>query len=110
LLDVNHAVPGFLVFDQPSQVYFPKRPSKNDDGDDPSKSEWRDEDIAAVRKVFAVLGEEVHSAGGRLQVIVLDHADEAVWGGLNEVVLTEEWRGDKLVPESWLQPPTRADD
>jgi hypothetical protein len=110
MLDVNHAVPGFLVFDQPSQVYFPKRPSKNDDEDDLAKSEWRDEDIAAVRKVFAVLGEEVHSAGGRLQVIVLDHADEAVWGGLNEVVLTEEWRGDKLVPESWLQPPMRADD
>jgi hypothetical protein len=44
------------VFDQPSQVYFPKRPSRSDDDDDeeadPIKSEWRDEDIAAVRKVF----------------------------------------------------------
>jgi len=108
LLDVNHAVPGFLVFDQPSQVYFPKRPSKNDDEEDEgdlSKSELRDEDIAAVRKVFAVLGEEVRSAEGRLQVIVLDHADEGVWGGLDDVVLTEEWRGVKLVPESWLQRP-----
>jgi Protein of unknown function (DUF3732) len=109
LLDVNHAVPGFLVFDQPSQVYFPKRPSKNDnEGDegDLLKSELRDEDIAAVRKVFAVLGEEVHSAEGRLQVIVLDHADEGVWGGLDNVVLTEEWRGIKLVPESWVQRPS----
>jgi hypothetical protein len=109
LLDVNHAVPGFLVFDQPSQVYFPKRPSKSDDhkvDDDLLRSELRDEDIAAVRKVFAVLGEEVHSAEGRLQVIVLDHADEGVWGGLEDVVLTEEWRGIKLVPESWVARPT----
>jgi Protein of unknown function (DUF3732) len=109
MLDVNHPVPGFLVFDQPSQVYFPKRPSKNDDEEDEVdliKSEWRDEDIAAVRKVFSVLGEEVRSAEGRLQVIVLDHADEGVWGGLDDVVLTEEWRGAKLVPESWLQRPS----
>jgi hypothetical protein len=105
LLDVNHAVPGFLIFDQPSQVYFPKRRSKNDDEDDLSKSEWRDEDIAAVRKVFAVLGEEVRSSEGRLQVIVLDHADEGVWGGLDHVVLTEEWRGVRLVPENWVQRP-----
>ncbi|MBB4378461.1 DUF3732 domain-containing protein [Bradyrhizobium sp. SBR1B] len=102
LRDVNHAVPGFLVFDQPSQVYFPKRPVEADEG---SKSEWRDEDIAAVRKVFAVLGEEVRAARGRLQAIVLDHADEDVWGGLDGVELTEEWRGKKLVPQSWMERP-----
>jgi hypothetical protein len=105
LLDVNHAVPGFIVFDQPSQVYFPRRQSEIGDEDDP-RSEWRDEDIAAVRKVFAVLGEEVRSSEGRLQVIVLDHADEGVWGSLDGVELTEEWRGSKLVPESWVQPST----
>ena len=49
LRDVNHAVPGFLVFDQPSQVYFPKRRSDADDEEGP-RSELRDEDIAAVRK------------------------------------------------------------
>ena len=102
LRDINHAVPGFLVFDQPSQVYFPKRRSETEDEEGP-RSEWRDEDIAAVRKVFAVLGEEVRSSGGRLQVIVLDHADDGVWGGLEGVELTEEWRGEKLVPESWVQ-------
>jgi hypothetical protein len=104
LRDVNHAVPGFLVFDQPSQVYFPKRRSEGADEED-QKSEWRDEDIAAVRKVFAVLGEEVRSSKGRLQVIVLDHADEGVWGDLDGVELTEEWRGKKLVPEGWVQRP-----
>lgn len=103
LRDVNHAVPGFLVFDQPSQVYFPKRRSEIADED--QRSEWKDEDIAAVRKVFKVLGEEVRFAEGRLQVIVLDHADEGVWGGLDGIELTEEWRGKKLVPEGWVQRP-----
>jgi len=102
LRDVNHAVPGFVVFDQPSQVYFPKRRSETQDEED-ERSEWRDEDIAAVRKVFKVLGEEVRSSEGRLQIIVLDHADEGVWRGLEGVELTEEWRGQKLVPERWLQ-------
>lgn len=43
---------------------------------------WRDQDVEAVRKVFAQLGSEVKAANGRLQVIVLDHAGEDVWGGL----------------------------
>lgn len=103
LKSVNHSVPGFLVFDQPSQVYFPKR--RTEVADDVRSSELRDEDIAAVRKVFAVLGEEVRASEGRLQVIVLDHADEGVWGGLDSVILTEEWRGEKLVPEHWIQRP-----
>ena len=52
--------------------------------------------------VFKLLGEEVQRAKGRLQIIVLDHADESVWGGLPSVTLTEEWRGERLVPQDWL--------
>jgi quinol monooxygenase YgiN len=57
-----------------------------------------DEDRAAVRKVFVALGEAVRAADGRLQIIVLDHAGDEVWGEIPGVVLTEEWRGKKLVP------------
>lgn len=39
---------------------------------------------------------------GRLQIIVLDHADEEVWGGLTNVHLVEEWRGKGLVPDAWI--------
>jgi hypothetical protein len=36
-------------------------------------------------------------------VIVLDHADESVWGEIEGVTLNEEWReGRKLVPMAWL--------
>lgn len=38
----------------------------------------------------------------RLQVIVLDHADEEAWGGIEGVVLTEERYERALVPTDWL--------
>jgi flagellar biosynthesis chaperone FliJ len=99
LTEPHHPVPAMLIFDQPSQVYFPRRLAR------PEESEivqWRDQDVVAVRKVFSLLGEEVRTAKGRLQVIVLDHADDDVWGGLSDVQLTEEWRGSALVPSEWL--------
>lgn len=98
--DVHHPVPGFLVYDQPSQVYFPRG---FDAGVHQSETgRTRDEDIAAVRSVFEVLGQEVVRAKGRLQVIVLDHAGADVWGEISGVALAHQWRGDdKLVPASW---------
>lgn len=95
----HHPVPGLLIYDQPSQVYFPRRAA----GDQKAAHvTWRDQDVEAVRKVFALLGEQVAAANGRLQVIVLDHADEDVWGELDKVVLAEQWRDHALVPLDWL--------
>jgi hypothetical protein len=97
----HHPVPGLLIYDQPSQVYFPRRIAGDQEADPVT---WRDQDVEAVRKVFALLGEQVAAANGRLQVIVLDHADEDVWGDLDSVVLAEQWRDHALVPLSWLAP------
>lgn len=95
----HHAVPSMLVFDQPSQVYFPKRAAEESIELVP----WRDQDVAAVRKVFSLLGSEAVNSQGRLQVIVLDHADEDVWGDIEGVELIEEWREARaLVPTDWL--------
>jgi Protein of unknown function (DUF3732) len=99
----HHPVPGLLVYDQPSQVYFPRRAA----GNMFVETEWRDEDVVAVKKVFRTLASEVLRAKGRLQAIVLDHADEEVWGGIEGVKRTEEWRDgkQKLVPIEWLGQP-----
>jgi hypothetical protein len=95
-----HPVPNFLVYDQPSQVYFPQSP--RDDG--VSDADWHNEDIVAVRKVFSAVSRETQKARGNLQVILLDHADDKVWGDIENVILIEEWRdGMKLVPVEWLQ-------
>jgi hypothetical protein len=97
---LDHPVPHLLVYDQPSQVYFPKRVIV--EADKPSEL-LKDEDREAVRKVFALLSQEVVSASGKLQVVVLDHADDEIWSGLANTVLVEEWReGRKLVPMDWI--------
>lgn len=101
LAEPHHPVPGVLVYDQPSQVYFPKRLVS--DGATEATA-WRDQDVIAVRKVFALLGAETRAAKGRLQIIVLDHAGEDVWSGLDGVEITEEWRGRALVPSEWFAP------
>lgn len=95
-------VPGMLVYDQPSQVYFPQTLARKPaSGDDP---QLRDEDVTAVRKVFEAYGRSVTAASGSLQVIVLDHAGHDVWGGVPGVHLVEEWRdGRALVPHFWLR-------
>lgn len=95
----HHPVPGLLIYDQPSQVYFPRRTAG---GPASAPVSWRDEDIDAVRKVFDLLGKQAGSSSGRLQVIVLDHAGEEVWGDLPGVVLAENWRDGALVPTEWL--------
>jgi hypothetical protein len=96
----NHPVPALLIYDQPSQVYFPRNLDQSGDGETPT---IRDEDVSAVRAVFTTLGAEVVNAKGRLQVIVLDHAGPDVWGEIDGVALGEEWRGNvKLVPPEWI--------
>jgi regulator of replication initiation timing len=45
-------VPSFIVYDQPSQVYFPKRLAEKSD-DEIEEPTLRDQDVEAVRKVFS---------------------------------------------------------
>lgn len=94
-------VPGLLVFDQPSQVYFPDNTRSSRDPD----KEWAKEDPNAesVRKIFKLLGKFVEWSKGRIQIIVLDHAPEQIWGEITHVTLTADWRntGQKLVPPNW---------
>jgi hypothetical protein len=100
LTDIGHPVPSLIVFDQPSQVYFPR----GFDSEHVSElGRTRDLDILAIRWVFETLGAEITRAKGRLQVIILDHAGPDVWGEIPGVTLIQEWRGDnKLVPLGWL--------
>lgn len=99
----NSPVPGFLVLDQPSQVYFPKNLVRRPEEEE-QELRLRDEDIDAVHKAYEVLSEVVLQAKGRLQVIVLDHAPRDLWGDIPGIVGLNEWRdGIKLVPMKWLE-------
>lgn len=99
-------VPSFIVYDQPSQVYFPVRSARRAESDNEaqgSEPEFTDEDILAIRKVYSVLADVVRASNSQLQVIVLDHASDDVWGAVPGVHLVEQWRhGKKLIPTEWL--------
>jgi hypothetical protein len=94
-------VPGFLVYDQPSQVYFPRRLAERTD-ERREEPPWRDQDVEAVRKILNGMAAAIKQTSGALQVIVLDHAAEIVWGDLPLVHLVEDWRdGRALIPPEW---------
>jgi hypothetical protein len=86
---------------QPSQVYFPKRLADDEAAElDP---QLLDTDVQALRKAFRAFSTAVSTSKGELQVIVLDHAAENVWSGIEAIHEVEDWRqGRKLVPVEWL--------
>jgi tetratricopeptide (TPR) repeat protein len=102
-LTLDHSpVPGFVVMDQPIQVYFPKKLVVREQ-EEVEEPRLEDEDIEAVHKAYQVMSDVVSAANGGLQIIVLDHAPREVWGDIPNVVAFEEWRGGvKLVPSEWL--------
>lgn len=56
------------------------------------------------RKIFTTMSRAIELCNGNLQVIVLEHANEEVWDGLENVKEVCEWRGDnnKLIPMEWV--------
>ncbi len=92
-------VPGFVIFDQPSQVYFPKLKRGEESKDN---SSYGDEDVDAVKCIFKALAKSVLTSEGKWQSIVLDHADVGIYGGIQGIHEVEIWRGGvKLIPMEW---------
>ena len=95
------SVPNFVIFDQPSQVYFPQLRQKTDN----QKIEIPDEDKLAVKKIFSAMSKYLQATDHKVQIIVTERADEDIWGDVQDVHLVERWRGNnaKLIPLEWLQ-------
>jgi hypothetical protein len=88
-------VPRFLFLDQPSQVYFPP---ENDP--DVNLDSGPEEDRMAVKRMFRLVYDLVHSLTPAFQVIITEHADLSENWYQKSVV--ERWRGGaKLVPDEW---------
>lgn len=99
------SVPNFVIFDQPSQVYFPQQYIYQDAADAQELLEGvPDEDKLAVKKVFEAMAKFLRDVHADMQIIVVEHADADVWGNIPEMNLVERWRGNnqKLVPEEWI--------
>jgi hypothetical protein len=97
----NCCVPSFAVFDQPSQVYFPKTARIIGEND---MSKYNDEDVTAVVGIFKTLANSVREQKGRWQCIVLDHARNEIYQDIPEVYEVDVWRdGKKLIPVEWYE-------
>ena len=95
------SVPNFIIFDQPSQVYFPQLRKKNDD----EKIDFPDEDKLAVKRIFSAMSKYLQTTDHKVQIIVTEHADDDIWGDVQDMHLVERWRGNnkKLIPLEWLR-------
>lgn len=96
------SVPNFLIFDQPSQVYFPQVSHRNAAKE--TEVEIDDEDKLAVKKIFIAMSKFIQDTQNTVQIIVMEHADEDIWGDVVPAHLVARWRGsnEKLVPVEWL--------
>ncbi|MCI1037710.1 DUF3732 domain-containing protein [Pseudomonas putida] len=97
---------GFIVVDQPSQVYFPSNHSgSNDlDGNFSDISKKRPADVIATQRIFQTLSDGLKRSKFNVQIIVLEHAGEEIWKSVEHTHSVASWnkKGDGLIPESWL--------
>lgn len=111
----------FLVFDQPSQVYYPDDINKKNDDKESNEEELKKEvekkkenkiinsDSDCTKEMYKKIKEAVKynrdkNNNGQLQVIVLDHAGESTWGELKDdyVYVLDKWTEENpLVPNDW---------
>lgn len=90
----SRPVPRFLMFDQPTQAFFPEEVI---DAAADENADWE-----AVRRQFTLMRDVVASLSGDLQIIVCDHANLADDWFQGAVI--ENWRnGVALIPTDWLE-------
>lgn len=92
----NRPVPGFIIFDQPSQAHYP--PDRDAEG---SLDVLADEDQTAVFQLFKLISDAAAELAPNLQIVIMDHADlKHDWF---QDAVVERWRkGRKLVPIDWI--------
>jgi len=101
----NDFIPSFLVFDQPSQVYFPEKfPDKSE------LSPKESNDLVNTSKIFKTCSKFMERTNFQTQLIILEHAPKSTWKDIEHIHLVEEWRGEKddeesnynaLIPKEW---------
>ena len=90
-VNANRPVPRFLFLDQPSQVYFPSEL-------DEKQIDWNE-----VNKMYQFIIDRTNELNGKLQVIVVDHADLKE-DSFRQFICENWWPIDKnLVPIDWFE-------
>ena len=89
----DRPVPRFVIFDQPTQAFFPEEVA--------DAAEIEDADWQAVRRQFSLMNDVVTALDGALQIIVCDHANLS--DDWFQAAVVDNWRRDvALVPVDWI--------
>jgi hypothetical protein len=98
-------IPSFIVIDQPSQVYFPKDVPKNIEAKITfADITYQSDDLTQTRKIFKAAAQSLEKTKNKLQVIILEHAPEITWQGINNIHKVDEWINEKgLIPIDWIE-------
>lgn len=100
-IDKDTPVFNFLIFDQPSQVYFPR--SSYDINKEIQIFDKNTEDAKSVREMFEVMQKSINDNSGNFQILVLDHASSDIWGEIEGIHEVAEWIGtEALIPQCWI--------
>lgn len=97
-LNKKNKVPQFIIFDQPSQVYFVESDS----------AVKKEKAVSYVEKIFEVFAKFKERTNSNIQVIVLEHAGKAFWKNHNDdIKLIKNWRDgsedDALILKEWFK-------
>jgi hypothetical protein len=96
-------VPGFLVLDQPTQVYFPSTQQYKALSGTTQDTLEADADLDAVGRMFDLLFSVCAALAPGFQVIVLEHANLPE-DRYQDALVEPPWSGvgmHALVPEQW---------
>lgn len=90
-INAKRPVPRFLFLDQPSQVYFPSEL-------DEKQIDWNE-----VYKMYKFIIDRTNELNGKLQVIIVDHADLKE-KSFRQFICENWWQLDNnLVPNDWYE-------
>jgi hypothetical protein len=92
-------VPRMLFLDQPTQAFYP---SEIRNRKDRNVADLPEEAQEQVHRLFDLIRDTVHGLDGKLQVVVVDHAEFSdPW--FTQAVGPNNWRtGAALVPDDWF--------
>ncbi len=94
-------VPTFIIFDQPSQAYFPESIKNNED----AQKNRNSDDLERVKAIFQAFSKFYDKTNLQCQIIILEHASPEFWNDVQHThyVGNKRWtKYDALIPETWL--------
>ncbi len=104
-VEQNRPVPGFVILDQPSQVYFPNKDAyKALEGkaNELNDLDENDADLEAIFRIFNLFFDVVEKLFPGLQIIITEHANISN-EKFQSALVEEPWTGGRaLIPETWF--------